>query len=355
MPDYLERRTILVADDVPENIELLSAILENDYNVKVATHGEKVIEIVYSDTPPDLILLDVMMPRLSGHEVCRRIKANADRSSIPIIFVTTMTSIEDERFGFELGAVDYITKPISPPKVLARVRTHLALYDQNRELERMVHQRTAELSNSRKQILRKLGRAGEFKDSQTGNHVIRMAHFATLLASAIKMPQSAIDLLGLTAPMHDLGKIGIPDHILQKPGKLDAQEWALMQQHPQFGADILGLDNDLLIKTARSIALSHHERWDGTGYPSGLKAEAIPLVGRIVAVADVFDALMTVRPYKPAFSVADTMQYITDQSGRHFEPRLVDALVTILPELLKIHNQYADELGPVAESDVSGV
>ena len=234
MPDLRERRTILVADDVPENIELLSSILEHDYNVKVATHGEKVVEIVYSDAPPDLILLDVMMPRLSGHEVCQRIKANGDRNRIPIIFVTTMTSVEDEKLGFELGAVDYITKPISPPIVLARVRTHLALYDQSRELERMVQQRTAELTHSRQQIIRKLSRAAEFKDNETGNHVLRMAHYSMMLAAAINLPKSAQDLLGLTAPMHDVGKIGIPDHILLKPGKLDAAGVGADEKAPHF-------------------------------------------------------------------------------------------------------------------------
>ena len=351
MPDLRDNRTILVADDVPENIELLSSILEGEYNVKVATHGEKVVEIVYSDEPPDLILLDVMMPRLSGHEVCRRIKANGDRYRIPIIFVTTMTSVEDEKLGFDLGAVDYITKPISPPIVLARVRTHLALYDQTRELERMVRQRTKELTHSRQQIIRKLSRAAEFKDNETGNHVVRMAHYSMLLAAAIKLPEATQELLGLTAPMHDIGKIGIPDHILLKPGKLDAQEWELMKQHPIFGADILGPDDDHLLRTARAIALSHHERWDGSGYPYGLKGEAIPLVGRIVAVADVFDALITSRPYKRAFSVEETMEYMTTQSGRHFEPLLIDALVSILPELLKIQTMYADELGTVQEPE----
>ena len=351
MPNLRERRTILVADDAPENIELLSSILEHDYNVKIATHGEKVIEIVYSHAPPDLILLDVMMPHLSGHGVCQRIKASGDRNRIPIIFVTTMTSVEDEKLGFALGAVDYITKPVSPPIVLARVRTHLALYDQSRELERMVHQRTAELSHSRQQIIRRLSRAAEFKDQETGNHVLRMAHYATMLAAAINLPKSAQDLLGLAAPMHDVGKIGIPDHILLKPGKLDAQEWALMKQHPIFGADILGTDDDPLLRMARAIALSHHERWNGNGYPYGLMGENIPLVGRIVAVADVFDALMTPRPYKRAFSVEKTMEYMTTQSGRHFEPRLVDALVSILPQILKIQAMYADERGTAQEPE----
>ena len=349
MPDLRERRTILVADDVPENIELLSSILEHDYKVKVATHGEKVVEIVYSDAPPDLILLDVMMPRLSGHEVCRRIKANSDRHRIPIIFVTTMTSVEDEKFGFELGAVDYITKPISPPIVLARVRTHLALYDQSRELERMVRQRTQELTHSRQQIIRKLSRAAEFKDNETGNHVLRMAHYSMMLAAEIKLPQASQELLGLTAPMHDVGKIGIPDHILLKPGKLDAHEWELMKQHPIFGADIWGLKKTTCSAPRAPLRCPTMSAGTALATPMASKVRTFPWSGRIVAVADVFDALITARPYKRAFSVEETMDYMTTQSGRHFEPRLIDALVAILPEVLKIQAMYADELGTVQE------
>ncbi|TXT37530.1 MAG: response regulator receiver [Comamonadaceae bacterium] len=295
MADLRQRQTVLIADDVPENIELLAAILDETYDIKVASNGEKVIKIVYSEDPPDLILLDVMMPGLSGHEVCRRLKANPDRCKIPVIFVTAMSTVEDEQLGLEIGAVDYITKPFSLPVVKARVRTHLALYDQARELERMVDQRTRDLLVSRQQIIRRLGRAAEFKDNETGNHVIRMAHYSQLIADAFGMGSVAQEILLQTAPMHDIGKIGIPDSVLLKPGKLDASEWALMKQHPLMGADIIGMHDDELLRTARQIALTHHERWDGSGYPGGLKGEAIPLMGRVVAVADVFDALTNLR------------------------------------------------------------
>ncbi len=345
MADLRQRQTVLIADDVPENIELLAAILDESYDIKVASNGERVIKIVYSEDPPDLILLDVMMPGLSGHEVCRRLKANPDRCKIPVIFVTAMSTVEDEQLGLEIGAVDYITKPFSLPVVKARVRTHLALYDQARELERMVDQRTRDLLVSRQQIIRRLGRAAEFKDNETGNHVIRMAHYSRLIADAFGMGSVAQEILLQTAPMHDIGKIGIPDNILLKPGKLDASEWALMKQHPLMGADIIGLHDDELLRTARQIALTHHERWDGSGYPGGLKGEAIPLMGRIVAVADVFDALISVRPYKPAFSIDDAVKYMTSEIGRHFDPVLIPAFTKVLPHILKIKDTFADELG----------
>src|SRR6185369_3981675 len=297
MSKLLSKQSILVVDDLPENIDLLSKTLSDDYRIRAATSGEKALKIIYSDEPPDLVLLDIMMPGLSGLEICRRIKANPDRRRIPIIFVTAMTSIEDEQLGLEVGAVDYISKPISPPIVKARVRTHLALYDQSRELERMVRQRTHELITTRQQIIRRLGRAAEFKDNETGNHVLRMSHYTRLIADSHGLGEEATNILFSTAPMHDIGKIGIPDSILLKPGKLNAEEWKVMHQHPIMGAEIIGAHENELLETARVIALSHHEKWDGSGYPSGLKGEDIPLAGRIVAIADVFDALLSVRPY----------------------------------------------------------
>ena len=352
MADLRSRQTILVADDQPENLELLASILKEDYQVKVASDGDKVLKIAYSDTPPDLILLDIMMPGLSGHEVCRRLKANPDRRRIPVIFVTAMTSIDDERLGLDMGAVDYITKPISPPIVRARVKTHLALYDQSRELERMVDQRTRELLTSRRQIIRRLGRAAEFKDNETGNHVIRMSYVSRLIAAAAGLGEAAQDIIFNTAPMHDIGKIGIPDSILLKPGKLDADDWVLMRQHPGMGADIVGQHDDDLLSTAGVIALTHHEKWDGSGYPAGLAGEDIPLPGRIVAIADVLDALLSARPYKPAFSLEESMEYMNAQAGRHFDPALIPALHSVLPQILKVRATYADELGALTDMDV---
>jgi len=345
----LRRPTILVADDSPQNIELLSKVLGQDYRIKVATSGEKALAIAYSDEPPDLILLDIMMPDLSGHEVCRRIKANPDRRRIPIIFVTAMSTVEDESLGLSLGAVDYITKPISPPLVQARVRTHLALYDQSRELERMVAQRTSELVATRQQIIRRLGRAAEFKDNETGNHVIRMSHICRLIAQQAGLGPEAVQLLFQTAAMHDVGKIGISDQILLKPGPLNAEERKAIRQHPQMGADIIGRHDNELLATARTIALTHHERWDGAGYPQGLKGEQIPLFGRIVAIADVFDALMNRRPYKEAMSASQALAVMAEERAAAFDPTLLDCFFQQQFEILRIMDLYADERGAVAE------
>ncbi len=350
MNNLLERQTILVVDDVPENIDLLSEVLRDHYHVRVATNGEKALKIVYSDSPPDLVLLDIMMPGLSGLELCRRLKSNPDRRKIPVIFVTAMCSVEDEQLGLETGAVDYIIKPISPPVVLARVRTHLALYDQSRELERMVTQRTLELSVSRQQIIRRLGRAAEYRDDETGNHVLRVGHYSRLIAETHGLGPKASNILFAAAPMHDIGKIGIRDAVLLKPGKLDAAEWEVMRTHPLIGAEIIGRHEDELLDTARTIALTHHERWDGRGYPAQLKGEAIPLEGRIVAIADVFDALISVRPYKPAYSVEDSLKIMDAQEGSHFEPALMDAFRKTLPEILDVLREYADEKGALTDS-----
>jgi len=349
MPPFLSKQSILVVDDTPENIDLLSELLREDYRVRVATSGERALKIIYSDEPPDIILLDIMMPGLSGLEICRRLKANPDRRRIPIIFVTAMSTIEDEQRGLELGAVDYISKPISPPIVKARVRTHLALYDQSRELERMVHQRTQELMTTRQQIIRRLGRAAEFKDNETGNHVLRMSHYARLIATAHGLGEEAADIIFNTAPMHDIGKIGIPDSILLKPGKLDAEDWKIMHQHPIMGAEIIGKHENELLETARIIALSHHEKWNGSGYPQGLKGEDIPLEGRIVAIADVFDALVSVRPYKEAFSIEESLRTMEAEIGKHFDPSLMQAFQKALPEILRVKEIYADEFGALTD------
>jgi putative two-component system response regulator len=354
MASLLRKQTILVVDDNPENIDLMSSLLTPEYRVRVALSGEKALRTLYSDDPPDLVLLDVMMPGMSGFEVCRRLKTNPDRRAIPVIFVTAMTGIEDEAQGLSLGAVDYITKPISPPIVLARVRTHLALYDQTRELERMVEQRSMDLSTTRQQIIRRLGRAAEFKDNETGNHVLRMSHYARLIAKAYVLGPASTELIFQTAPMHDIGKIGIPDAILLKPGKLDEEEWKIMHQHPAIGAKIIGRHDNEVLETAHLIALTHHEKWDGSGYPNGLAGEDIPLAGRIVAIADVFDALISVRPYKAAFSVEQSLAIMEEQNGQYFDPQIMQAFRVALPDILAIKEQYADEKGALTDVGLLG-
>lgn len=344
--------TILLVDDVADNIDILNAVLLPCYRTRVALNGEKALQIANSANPPDLILLDIMMPGLNGYDVCRQLKDNPDTRDIPVIFVTAMSEMEDEKLGLELGAVDYITKPVSPPIVLARVRTHLALYDQNRELARQVRERTAELFNTRQQIIRRLGRAAEFRDNETGNHIIRMSHFCRLIGGAAGLGEKTVEVLYHASPMHDVGKIGIPDHILLKQGKLDDAEWAIMRQHPQIGAEIIGQHTDELLQTAWMIALCHHEKWDGSGYPNGLKGEDIPLLARIVALADVFDALTTARPYKKAWSVEEAVSYIENQAGSHFDPALIEPFKRVLPDMLRIREEFADSLGALEDYGV---
>ncbi len=352
MNDKPSQQTILVVDDTPENIDLLTEVLNPHYRTRIAINGDRALKIAFSDTPPDLILLDIMMPGISGYEVCEKLKSNPDTRGIPVIFVTAMSEISDEKKGLELGAVDYITKPISPAIVLARVMTHLALYDQTRELERMVALRTAELEKTRQQIIRRLGRASEFKDNETGNHVIRMSHYSRLIAQAIGMGKESVDLLFNAAPMHDVGKIGIPDSVLLKPGKLNDAEWNIMRKHPEIGAEIIGDHHDDLLHTARVVALTHHEKWDGSGYPCQLKGEEIPLVGRIVTLADVFDALTSERPYKRAWSTEDAVHLIEENSGTHFDPGLIQPFKAVLPEILKIRDQYTEECGALTDLDL---
>ena len=340
---HSDKRLILIVDDTPDNIDVLGGILRPEYEVKVALSGEKALKIAAAEPRPDIILLDIMMPGMDGHEVCERLKRDPATSDIPVVFVTARDDAEDETHGFELGAVDYITKPISPPVVEARVRTQLALYDQNRELQSLVNDRTRELAQTRLKIIQRLGRAAEFRDNETGYHVIRMSHSARLIAEAYGGNSAWIEMLFDAAPMHDVGKIGISDDILLKPGKLDAREWEQMKKHSEFGAEIIGDDDNPLLQMARIIALTHHEKWDGSGYPEGLSGTDIPLEGRIVAIADVFDALTSERPYKRAWPVEDAVQLIRDSAGSHFDRELVVLFDKVLPDILRIREQYADQ------------
>lgn len=335
--------TILVVDDQAENIDILKSILHPSYNVKAATNGQRALDICQRPIAPDMVLLDVMMPGMDGYDVCRKLKENPKTKSIPIIFVTSKDTIEDESLGLQLGAVDYIAKPIHPAVVMARINTQLALSDQARHLEALVDVRTSELQATRLELISCLGKAAEFKDNETGLHVIRMSHYSRILAEEISSDISWCDLIYLASPMHDIGKIGIPDAVLLKPGKLDQDEWLIMQKHPEYGANILGKQNSQLLKMAREIAISHHERWDGTGYPNGLKEEDIPLSGRIVAIADVFDALTSHRPYKKAWPFERATQHILDGAGSHFDPSVCEAFKCCLAKFEEIHLRYAEQ------------
>ena len=329
MPLRDTRRTLLLVDDEPSNLHVLRHILQDDYRLLFARDGERALELAGTERP-ELILLDVMMPGMTGHQVCEQLKANPLTDAIPVIFVTALSNVEDEIRGFELGAVDYISKPVSSPIVRARVRTHLSLV------------RADVLRETRLNIVQCLGMAAEYKDNETGLHVIRMSHFSRVIALAAGFSEDDADEILHAAPMHDVGKIGIPDAILQKPGKLDSQEWDVMRQHPEIGAQIIGDHDASLLRMARRIALSHHEKWDGSGYPGGLAGEAIPVEGRIVAIADVFDALTSVRPYKQAWPVDKAVDLIRSERGKHFDPQLVDCFLDSLDAIIEIKERWAE-------------
>lgn len=318
---------ILCVDDEPYNLGILRAALKDQHPLVFARTGEETLHAVAKHRP-SLILLDVQMPDMDGFEVCRMLKSEANTENIPVIFVTGMTQEIDEKAGFDVGAVDYITKPISAPIVQARVRTHLSLV------------RSDELEKSHRDAIHMLGKAGHYNDTDTGVHIWRMAAYSGVLAKAIGWNEDEVHLLELAAPMHDTGKIGIPDSVLKKPGKLDAEEWRVMKTHTCIGHGILSQSNAPLFRLAGEIALNHHEKWDGSGYPNGLMADEIPESARIVAVADVFDALSMKRPYKEAWALDKILAFFMQNTGSHFEGRLVDAFLDLMPEVLEIKAKW---------------
>lgn len=331
MKDYIAQQPrILIVDDEPLNLKVLKQVLQDDYRLSFAKNGMDALDLVKKEKPR-LVLLDVMMPGMTGFEVCRQLKNDPETHTIPVIFVTALTDEADESEGFKAGGVDYINKPISPSLVRARVKTHLSL----------IH--IDELKRTHLELIQRLGRAAEFKDNETGMHVIRMSHVSGRIALELGMDAGFAEQLVHAAPMHDIGKIGIPDHVLLKPGKLDEEELATMRTHPQLGADILDKSTSPLIRLAHTVALYHHEKWDGTGYPFGMKGEEIPIEARIVAVADVFDALLSKRPYKEAWPVEKAVAEIKSQTHRHFDPLVVEAMLNCLPDLLAINAKWREE------------
>lgn len=334
------KKSILIVDDMPENITILNGILESEYTISAAKNGKEVLKLINKGYIPDLILLDVMMPEMDGFTLCTKLKSRFNTKNIPIIFVTALQDEIDEAKGLDLGAVDYIQKPIKASIVKARVKTQIELNDQKKHLESLVEERTKELEKTRLEIIHMLGKAGEYKDNETGMHVVRMAKYSQLIGEKYGLSARETAFIYEIVPMHDIGKIGIPDDILLKPGRLNKEEWEVMKTHTTIGADIMIEDESLIIKEARLCALTHHEKWDGTGYPTGSKGDGIPLYGRISAIADVFDALTSERPYKKAWPIEKAVSYIKSESGKHFDPKLVDAFLAALPEIIEIAKIY---------------
>ena len=308
---------------------MLSDLFKQKYHVSYATNGLDALKIVESKHKPDLILLDIMMPTMDGYEVIRTLKANPNAEKIPVLFVTAKTGTENETFGLSLGAVDYITKPINPQIVKARVETHMSLHLYQEQLEDLVAQQTSKLKNGYIDTIHRLTKAAEYKDEDTGGHITRISYYTKELAIQMGMDKEFYDTIFYASPMHDIGKVSIPDSILGKQGPLDDAEWALMKTHTNIGAKILKGSDSPYLEMAVDIARSHHERWDGKGYPDGLKGEQIPLTARIMNICDQYDALRSKRPYKLSFSQEKTESIIIKGDGRtmpdHFDPQVLSA------------------------------
>jgi len=356
------RRRILVADDERINLTVLVELLRGEYRISVAKNGAQALERALCEPHPDLILLDIIMPGMDGYQVCERLKADERTRDIPIIFVTAMGDEHDEARGLELGAVDYITKPLSPSIVKARIRTHLTVREardflkhQNRILEHKVQERTRELALTQDVTILCMASLAETRDYETGNHIRRTQHYVRALAERVRrwpqfrsaLTDETIDLIYKSAPLHDIGKVGVPDSILLKPGRLTQEENEIMKMHTIYGRDAIAqaesqLGSTSFLRYAREITYTHHERWDGAGYPRGLKGEEIPVSGRLMAIADVYDALISARVYKPAYSQDDAREAMRQGRGSHFDPVMIDAFETVVEVFEAVTRQFAD-------------
>jgi len=362
-----KKQTLLAVDDTLANIDVVKGVLAQDYLVQVALSGKVALKII-EKKKPDLILLDIMMPEMDGYEVCQILKSQASTKDIPIIFLTAKAQAEDETKGLSMGAVDYITKPISPPILKERVKNHLILQAskallsrQNEILEERIIERTSQLSELQDVAMVAMGALAESRDPETGNHIRRTQRYIKALALEVARHETYRDFLTpdvitslyKSAPLHDIGKVGIPDSILLKPGKLTDVEFETMKLHTTYGRDALeaaeqSIDSaDNFLVFAKQIAYSHQEKWDGSGYPENLVGETIPLPARLMAIADVYDALISKRVYKPAFSHEKAISIISDGRGSHFEPLLVDCFLNITDEFKQIAQDFADKEGEI--------
>jgi len=371
-PPGEERPRVLVVDDTPENLQLMHALLKESYRVLLANGGAAALRLARLEPRPDLILLDIMMPELNGYTVCEALKADPETAPIPVIFLTARGEVEDEEMGFRSGCVDYITKPVSPPTLLARVANHLALKaasDQlaynNRYLIEEVERRTREVQMVQDVTIMAMASLAETRDIETGMHIRRTQHYVRTLAERLRkmweekgletasipaeLSDEMIEIMYKSAPLHDIGKVGIPDAILLKPGALDAAEFEIMKSHTTLGLETIAAAEKLLdapstfLSVARQIACSHHEKWDGSGYPHALAGEAIPLPARLMAVADVYDALISRRVYKEPFSHERAVSMIEAGSGSHFDPTVVSAFLIEIETFRSIAQRFQDE------------
>ncbi len=358
-----DRETILIVDDVPDDIIILDEILKKEYQVKAVTNGEAALKIAQSDNPPDLILLDILMPGMDGYETLRRLNQHQKSARIPVIFLTAKTGPFNEKLGLDLGAEDYISKPPSPPILLARIHTHLRLKkirdfisDKNEYLENEIVRRTREIGKIQDVMMIALGSLAETRDNETGNHIRRTQNYIRILAENLVdhprfssiLTDEMIELLYKSAPLHDIGKVGIPDRILNKPSKLTDEEFAVMKTHTTLGHDaILAAERALgsqttFLSVACDIAWSHHEKWDGSGYPRGLSGDDIPLAGRFMAIPDVYDALISERVYKRAFSHEESVTIIAQGLGSHFDPDICRTFLRIADRFYEIAVAFKD-------------
>ena len=367
----LEKKVILVVDDTSLNLALVSNLLKDKYKVKVALDGQQALEIAAA-APPDLILLDIMMPGMDGYETCRRLKADEQLKNIPVIFLTAKNQVEDEEKGLELGAVDYITKPISPPILIARVKNHLhlklardLLQNRNAYMEAEVARRLEEISLIQDVSILALASLAETRDNETGAHIRRTQKYVKELAEQLRFHERYSDfltpenipMLVKSAPLHDIGKVGIPDHILLKPDRLTEEEFAVMKTHPILGrdalvrAEILMDKPETFLRIAKEIVYAHHEKWDGSGYPEGLAGEDIPIAARLMALADVYDALISKRVYKEAMPHAEAVEIIRAGSGKHFDPAVVEVFLRLEARFTTIAQKIPDNQEELADGE----
>ncbi len=349
------RAVVLVVDDAEDLRLLIGKVLGTEYQVKLAADGGEALTLAAVAPQPDLILLDVEMPGASGFEICKLLKEDPATGRIPVIFLTGKTEASDQVEGLDLGAVDYLTKPINGRLLLARVRIHLALTNRRLALEREVQERTAQLDDARSQLIRRLARAMEFHESAAaGTRVMRVSQYAKLIALSFGARPEAAELLMKAAPLYDIGKMGVPSEVLKKPGKLSAPDLERMQRHPALGAEIIGEHQDPVLSLARVLALTHHERWDGTGYPKKLKGNDIPWAGRVMALVDTFESMTTTQFYRQKpFTIDEAAKLVREGFGRQFDPALAAAFDKALPVMKKVRETYSDALGDMINLDFS--